>query len=51
MTTRTRYFVIASLLVVGTGLGTGLVAYYGFPTSALTAVSGPDELRFLPSNS
>ena len=35
MTTRTRYFVIASLLVLGVGLGSGLVAYYvGLPGSA-----------------
>lgn len=45
---RTRYFVIASLLIVTIGLGTGLVAYYvGFP-----AVAGaPDELRLLPPDS
>jgi hypothetical protein len=35
MTTRTRYFVIVSLLVLGVGLGSGLVAYYvGFPARA-----------------
>ena len=53
MTIKTRYFVIVSLLVVGAGLGTGLVAYYvGFPTSAFLGVSGgPDELRYLPSTS
>ena len=35
MTTKTRYFVIVSLLVLGVGLGTGLVAYYvGFPAGA-----------------
>ena len=50
MTHRTRNFVIASLLVLGAGVGTGLVAYYGFPTSAFTAGDGPDELRFLPAN-
>ena len=32
MNSRTRYLVIASLLVVLVGLGTGLVAYYvGLP--------------------
>jgi hypothetical protein len=37
MTVKTRYFVIASLLVVGVGLGTGLMAYYvGFPASAFS---------------
>ena len=36
MATRTRYFVIVSLLVLGVGLGTGLVAYYvGFPIGAI----------------
>jgi hypothetical protein len=49
MTVKTRYFVIISLLVVGVGLGTGLVAYYvGFPTSAFIR-GGPEELRYLPS--
>ena len=49
MTVKTRYFVIVSLLVVGVGLGTGLVAYYvGFPTSAFIR-GGPEELRYLPS--
>jgi hypothetical protein len=51
MTTRTRYFVIASLLVLTVGVGTGLVAYYvGFSTSAFTSAGGPDELRFFPHN-
>jgi hypothetical protein len=50
MTVKTRYFVFVSLLVVGVGLGTGLVAYYvGFPTSAFVARGGPEELRYLPS--
>jgi hypothetical protein len=49
MTTRTRYFVIASLLVLGIGFGTGLVAYYvGFPTSARSSSGGPDELQYVP---
>jgi hypothetical protein len=51
MTTRTRYFVIVSLLVLVVGLGTGLVAYYvGLPTSAFTRQGGPDELRYVPQN-
>jgi hypothetical protein len=51
MTVRTRYFAIVSLLVVGVGLSTGLVAYYvGFPTSA-SASDGPVELRYLPATS
>ena len=52
MTTKTRYFVIVSLLVLFVGLGTGLVAYYvGFPTHAFSSAGGPDELRYLPHNS
>ena len=51
MTTRTRYFVIVSLLVLGVGVGTGLLAYYvGFRASASSSVGGPDELRFVPRN-
>ena len=49
MTAKTRYFVIVSLLVVGVGLGTGLVAYYvGFPATAFFSGSGPEELRYMP---
>jgi hypothetical protein len=51
MTARTRYFVIVSLLVVGVGLGTGLVAYYvGFPAGAFTQAGGPAELQLVPRN-
>ena len=51
MTSRTRYFVIASLLILTVGLGTGLLAYYvGFPTSAFTRRGGPDELQFVPKD-
>src|SRR3954471_23519560 len=51
MTSRTRYFVIASLLVLVVGLGTGLVAYFaGFPMSALSRQDGPDELRYVPAS-
>lgn len=51
MTTRTRYFVIASLLVTGVGLSTGLVAYYvGFPAGAFSRRGGPEELEFVPRN-
>jgi hypothetical protein len=46
---RTRYFVIVSLLILTVGLGTGLVAYYvGFPVGASSG--GPDELRLVPRN-
>lgn len=49
MTTKTRYFVIVSLLTLGVGLGTGVVAYYvGFPAGALGRRGGPDELSFVP---
>jgi len=49
MTTRTRYFVIVSMLVLGVGLGTGLVAYYvGFPAGALGRQGGPEELAYVP---
>src|SRR5438874_12785842 len=49
MTSRTRYFVIASLLVLSVGLSTGLVAYYvGFPAGAFARVGGPDELQYVP---
>ena len=49
MTTRTRYFVIISLLVLGIGLSSGLVAYYvGFPAGALGRLGGPDELQLVP---
>ncbi len=48
MITRTRYFVIASLLVMVVGVGTGLVAYYaGFP-GVLAGQPGVEDLRFLP---
>ncbi|HEY2153032.1 MAG TPA: hypothetical protein VGH34_19630, partial [Vicinamibacterales bacterium] len=50
MTTRTRYFVIVSLLVMTVGLGTGLVAYYvgGLPAGAFAGRGGPEELGFVP---
>src|SRR2546425_12150349 len=49
MTTKTRYFVITSLVVLGVGVGTGLVAYYaGFPMSALGRKGGPEELQYAP---
>jgi hypothetical protein len=49
MTTRTRYFVIVSLLVLGVGLGSGLVAYYvGFQAKADGAAGGPKELAYVP---
>ncbi|MEQ1911390.1 MAG: hypothetical protein ABMA15_21410 [Vicinamibacterales bacterium] len=51
MTTKTRYFVVGSLLTVGVGLGIGAVAYStGFATSAYTLQGGPAELQFVPAN-
>jgi len=50
MVQRTRYFVIASLLVLVVGLGTGLVAYYvGFP-GGFPAGQVPPQLSFVPSD-
>jgi hypothetical protein len=52
MTARTRYFVIASLLVLVVGLGTGVVVYYlGVPSLGLLSRTGPAELRYLPRDS
>ncbi len=49
MTTRTRYFVIASLLVLTIGVGTGLLAYYvGIPGGFLVDRDGPAELQYVP---
>jgi len=47
MTTRTRYFVITSLLVLAVGLGTGLVAYYVGLPAGLVGRGGPDELQYV----
>lgn len=49
MTARTRYFVVISLLVVGVGLGTGLVAYYvGYQGLPFSRHAGPVELQYIP---
>jgi hypothetical protein len=49
MTSRTRSFVVVSLLVLGIGVGSGLVAYYvGFPARAAGQRGGPEELQFVP---
>ena len=51
MTTKTRYFLVGSVLTLTVGLGVGLVAYsMGFSTAAFTAQGGPEELRFVPAN-
>lgn len=47
MTTRTRYFVIASLLILSVGVGTGLVAYYvGLPVGEPKGAF--EEFRLMP---
>src|SRR5579864_61760 len=49
MTTRTRYFVIVSLLILVVGLGTGLVAYYvGYQGNPFARHAGPVELQYVP---
>ena len=51
MTTRTRYFVIVSLLVLTVGLGTGLVAYYvGVQGMPFARHAGPEELQYVPKD-
>jgi hypothetical protein len=48
MTSRTRYFVIVSLLVLTVGVGTGLLAYYVGRPGGLLGSGTPDELRYVP---
>ena len=50
MTTRTRYFVITSLLVLAVGLGRACVAYYVGLPGGLVGRDGPDELQYVPRN-
>jgi hypothetical protein len=50
MTKRTRYFMAGSAAVMAIGLCTGLVAYYGGGFQALSASTGPDELRYVPAD-
>jgi hypothetical protein len=51
MTTKTRFFMLASTLVIVVGLCTGLVAYYGgLPTFASTRAAGPEELKYVPAD-
>src|SRR5262249_52919782 len=47
MTTRTRYAIVVSMLVIAVGVGTGLVAYY-MGGQAGTTADQLAELRFLP---
>ena len=49
MTSKTRYVVISSALVLFVGLGSGLVAYYsGFQARAFSTAGGPEELQYIP---
>src|SRR5688572_10559188 len=50
MTKKTRYFMAGSAAILAAGLFTGLVAYYGGGFQALSASTGPDELRFIPAD-
>jgi hypothetical protein len=51
MTSRTRFFVLGSVLVVSIGLCTGLVAFYNSGLSAAADPSGRAELAYLPVDS
>lgn len=48
MTRQTRYFMAGSAAILAAGLCTGLVAYYGGGFQALSASTGPIELRYVP---
>jgi hypothetical protein len=48
MTRNTRYFMAGSGAILVAGLCTGLVAYYGGGFQALSASTGPTELKFVP---
>jgi hypothetical protein len=50
MTKSTRYFMAGSAAILAAGLITGLVAYYGGGFPALSASTGPDELRYIPAD-
>ena len=50
MTTRTRYFLAGSAVIVLFGLGTGLVAYYKGDLPLFRTRVGPDELTYVPAD-
>jgi hypothetical protein len=50
MTKSTRYFMAGSAAILAAGLCTGLVAYYGGGFEALSASTGPEELRYIPND-
>jgi hypothetical protein len=50
MTRKTRYFMAGSGAILAAGLCVGLAAYYGGGFQALSASTGPDELRYVPAD-
>jgi hypothetical protein len=51
VTVRTRYFLIATTLILLVGVGTGLVAYYvGLPGGLFRSQDGPEELGLVPED-
>ena len=50
MNSRTRTFMLGSAAVLVTGLGAGLVAYYGGLPGVAARHAGPAELEYLPAN-
>jgi hypothetical protein len=48
MSSRNRYFLIASVLFLLVGVAIGLVAFYGGLPGGLSRRGEPDELRYLP---
>jgi hypothetical protein len=50
MTRKTRLFMAGSAAVVTAGLCAGLVAYYGGGFQAVSASTGPTELRYVPAD-
>ena len=50
MTRNTRYFMAGSGAILAAGLCVGLAAYYGGGFQALSASTGPDELRYVPAD-
>jgi hypothetical protein len=49
MKNRTRLFLVVAVGVLVLGLGTGLLASYGFQNFAIIGGNGPDDLAYIPS--